>query len=121
MAPNIRFIKGSHFAIGVDQSEKGAAHFVTLKERSYKPCDVVEKAALNAGKLTDLRKSHFEIGNEKEPIYTRNQEFYTNKTKDMPARKPKEINLRGSHFSLGDGSTDFVSNNMLQYRNPALP
>jgi hypothetical protein len=93
---------------------------VTLKESQFKEPAAQEKVVLNQAKLADLRKSHFQIGNEVEPIFTRNQQFYTDKTPDMPAMRKTTKNMRESHFALGDNTREFVSQQMMQYRNPNI-
>ena len=115
---NIRFIKGSHFSLGTDKNKEGAAHFLTLNEEVYRPKKGIQQAVLNKEKLNDLRKSHFEVGNMSERMYTQNQAAFTNKSKNMPAFKLVSKNLRESHFSLGYGKPEFMSQTMLQFRDP---
>ena len=135
---NIRFIKGSHFDVGGDPTERGVAHFLTLKELSYKhPAALLghssgfgatgqsgqgegPNAGLNVEKLSDLRRSHFEIGNEQEAMRTQSQIAYTDKTAAMPHNQVKMRNLRESHFVLGARGYDFVTEHMLKYRHPTL-
>ena len=89
---------------------------MTLNEQTFRQRGEVEQATLAIEKKEDLRRSHFEIGREKEPIYTLNQLNYNDKAKLMPKLTFATKHLRESHFSLGDGKGDFVSQHMLSYR-----
>ncbi len=119
---NIRFIKANHFEYGSDKQETGPQHFVTMKELCYRPADVVEQAALNVGRIAELRKSHFLMGNgnTSNQLKTLNQMNYSDKTRLMPRERHATKNLRESHFTLGNEAASFVSHNMVQYRDPSL-
>ncbi len=77
-------------------------------------------AGLNVEKLSDLRRSHFQIGNEPEALRSQSQIAFTDKSASMPRNQFKMRNLRESHFTLGDRGYDFVTEHMLKYRSPAL-
>ncbi len=115
---DIRFIKGSHFALGNDEKCRGAEHFVTLNEATYTKLGMAQ-AKMSKAVMLDLRKSHFGLGGVSQSMKSLNQVTYTDKSKVAPKEKFVTRNLRASHFALGTGKPDFVSQNMLQFRNPA--
>lgn len=114
----IRFIKGSHFDLG-DGKGDGAKHFVTLNEQTYQHRPG-ELATLSKGVQSDLRRSHFEIGNAQEPMLTTSQCAYTDKSKESDNKRAKPMALRQSHFSFGDGKGQYTTTHLLNYRDPKL-
>lgn len=98
----------AHFIMGVEDATTVAARECSLQHESMRSAlqgiDYSKLTGMSAEVKADLRKSHFQLGNDDVTVLSNAQRSYTRPPKNVPAAMDEEQlkDLRAHHFTFGD-------------------